>query len=264
MNSPIGSGVNEILSQSQEGKENEDALQKSKDKTKNDEDLKRLKQLWSEKNELFEAYIEGIAVFALARLGPKNYKKAEERCRKALEVIPTNPEWHYSLGCFIGRQIRCNLVSSRGGYNHIDDEVKCYEEALRLDPDFDLARCTLAQTLVKIPQRKEESFKQIEKVNENTCAMVVKKGRFYRFKRITNKALEILKKGVSGFARPRGELFFQISLIYGTFAYQAGFERKFDEKNEYLQNNWNTPTNVLSWNPTTMLLCSEKLRLLDT
>ncbi|XP_071814028.1 interferon-induced protein with tetratricopeptide repeats 1-like [Apostichopus japonicus] len=225
----------EILSQSQEGKENEDALQKSKDKTKNDEDLKRLKQLWSEKNELFEAYIEGIAVFALGRLGPKNYKKAEERCRKALEVIPTNPEWHYSLGCFIGRQIRCNLVSSRGGYNHIDDEVKCYEEALRLDPNFDLARCTLAQTLVKIPERKEESFKQIEKVNENTCAMVVKKGRFYRYQKDYKKALEILKKGVSGFERPRGELFFQIGLIYGTFAYQAGFERKFDEKNEYLQ-----------------------------
>ncbi|XP_071814030.1 interferon-induced protein with tetratricopeptide repeats 1-like [Apostichopus japonicus] len=225
---------NEILSQSQEGEGNEDALQNSKYKTENDEDLKRLKQLWSEKNELFEAYIEGIAVFALARLGPKNCKKAEERCKKALEVIPTNPEWHYSLGCFIGRQIRCNLVSSRGGYNHIDDEVKCYEEALRLDPDFDLARCTLAQTLVKIPQRKREAVKQIEKVNENTCAMVVKKGRFYRFQKDYSKALEILKKGESEFATPRGELFFQISMIYCTFANNA----KWDESSDVRNKNW--------------------------
>ncbi|PIK46775.1 hypothetical protein BSL78_16373 [Apostichopus japonicus] len=65
---------------------------------------------------------------------------------------------------------------------------------------------------------KKEAAKHIESVHQNTCSMVIKKGRFYRLAKDYTKALEVLMKGESEFSSPRSELFFQTSLVYEALA----------------------------------------------
>lgn len=182
----------------------------------------------------FDAYLEAVAAFALTRLGPYKYREAESRYRKAIKLNSKQAEWFHALGELVGRQARQKTQSSGECYSDMDEEIRCYQKALDLDPENDFARCDLALVLARKDDKLQDAKDLIALTKDVACEVIIKKGRFYRRQKDFQKALAVLKKGTK-LQNPRSELFFQISLVCSSLASQAGYKKNYKEKTEYLE-----------------------------
>ncbi|KAJ8037995.1 Interferon-induced protein with tetratricopeptide repeats 2 [Holothuria leucospilota] len=198
--------------------------------------IRKLEEVWKSPEEVSDkvrAHLEATAAFALSRLGPGKYEEAEVRYRKAIAVISTQSSWWHSLGLLIRRQAVPKTQTREECYNGMEEEIDCYEKAIKFDPDNDSVRCDLALLLARIPGREEDAKSIIDVTKDNTCEVIIKKGRFYRRQKKFLEALYVLQKG-EDLKNPRSELFFQISCIYFHLGLQAGRMKDFTRKSEYV------------------------------
>ncbi|KAJ8037996.1 Interferon-induced protein with tetratricopeptide repeats 5 [Holothuria leucospilota] len=198
--------------------------------------IRKLEEVWESPKEVSDkvsAHLEATAAFAMSRLGPGKYEKAEALYRKAIAVISTQSSWWHSLGLLIRRQAVLKTQNREKCYDRMEEEIHCYEKAIKFDPDNDSARCDLALLLAKIPGREEEAKSHIGRTKDDICEVIIKKGRYYRRQKKFQEALHVLQKG-EDLKNPRSELFFQISCIYFDLGLQAGKNKDFTRKSEYV------------------------------